>query len=157
MFCLSSGLYQEELSLCQLLTLGACAEHRFQRIRMESRVPSLGADGHRGRSEVLHLFQVEVQSAGDNGQFGHVLFVTAGVAGYEIGDELLAQACFVVDAVEDALECFELFEGRLAHEVQHACRGMLGSYFEAAADVAQDKFAGILVGCLVCGCIAAAV
>ena len=92
---------------------------------------------------------MEVQPLGDDGKFRHVLFLAAGVAGDEVGDELLAQSLFAVDAVEYLLELAELAERRLAHEAQHAVGGVLGCHFQAAADVTGDEFAGIVTGALV--------
>ena len=112
-------------------------------------VPRLRADGHGRGREVLHLLQVEIEPLGDDGQFGHVFLVAAGVAGDEVGDELLAQALLLVDAVENLLECLELGKWRLAHDAQHTVAGVLGRHLQASADVAGDEFAGVFAGALV--------
>ena len=116
---------------------------------MVARVPRFGRNGHGGGRKVLHLLQMEIQPFGNDGQFGHVFFVAAGVAGDEVGDELLAQAFFAVDAVENLLERLELGKRRFAHHAEHTVAGMFGGHFEAAADVAGDEFARILAGTLV--------
>ena len=36
-------------------------------------VPCFGRDGHGGGGEVLHLFELEVEVFGDDGEFCHVL------------------------------------------------------------------------------------
>lgn len=66
--------------------------------------PSFRTDGHRSGSKVLHLFQVEVHGTRQHGQLGHVFFRTSGVAADEIGNDLLAQPCIAVDALENLLE-----------------------------------------------------
>ena len=140
---------EEELALGQLLALRLGAEHGFEGVGMVTCVPRLRADGHGRGREVLHLLQVEIEPLGDDGQFGHVFLVAAGVAGDEVGDELLAQALLLVDAVENLLECLELGERRLAHDAQHTVAGVLGGHLEASADVAGDEFAGVFAGALV--------
>ena len=46
---------------------------------METGVPGLGRDGHRGGSEVLHLFELEVEVFGQCGEFCHVFGCAAWV------------------------------------------------------------------------------
>ena len=86
---------------------------------------------------------------GDDGQFGHVGLAAARVAGDEVGDDLLVEVFFAVDAVEEALECVELLERRLAHESQHMVGGMLWCHLQATADVSGDEFARVGLGSLV--------
>lgn len=121
---------EEEHALGQFLFLGLGREDRFQCVRMESRVPGFCRYGHRGRGEVLNLFQVEVQVLGDDCQFGHVFFRASRMAADEIGDKLLAQVQFLVQLVEDALEAVELFERRFPHQVQYPVAGMFGGHFQ---------------------------
>ena len=108
---------EEEHALSQLFFLCLRTEDRLQRLRMIAGIPSLSGYGHRCRREVLYLFQVEVQTLGDDCQFGHVLLRASRMAADEVGDDLLAQTFVAVDAVEYALELLELFERRLAHDV----------------------------------------
>ena len=157
MLALFGFVPEEEQALGQLLALRLGAEHGLQGVGVEARVPRLGADGHGGGSEVLHLLQVEVEPLGDDSQFGHVLLVAVGMAGDEVGDELLVQAFFAVDAVEHLLECFKLLERRFAHDGQHVVRRVLGSHLEPSADVAGNEFAGILAGMAVDGFVAVVV
>ena len=139
---------EEELALGCLLLGCAGAVEGSQGVGVEAGVPRLGADGHGRGREVLHLLEVEVEAAGDDGELGHVLLGAAGVAADEIGYELLVEARLAADAVEVALEGLELAEGGLAHDLQHSVGGMLGGHLEAAADVAGDELAGVgfLVG-----------
>ena len=137
---------EEELALGQLLALRLGAEHGFEGVGMVTCVPRLRADGHGCGREVLYLLQVEIEPLGDDGQFGHVFLVAAGVAGDEVGDELLAQALLLVDAVENLFERLEL---GVAHDVQHTVAGVLGRHLQASADVAGDEFAGVFAGALV--------
>ena len=88
---------------------------------------------------------MEVEALGDDGQFGHILFMTAGMGGDEVGDDLLAQVLFAIDAVELALELVELLERGLAHEVEHAFGGMFRGNLQSARDVAHDQFAGVFL------------
>ena len=60
---------------------------------------------------------MEVEALGDNGEFCHVLLLTAGVGGDEVGDDLLMEILFAVDAVEQTFELIKLLEGGLAHEM----------------------------------------
>lgn len=140
---------EEELALGQLLALRLGAEHGFEGVGMVTCVPRLRADGHGCGREVLHLLQVEIEPLGDDGQFGHVFLMATGVAGDEVGDELLAQALLLVDAVENLFERLELGEWRLAHDVQHTVAGVLGRHLQASADVAGDEFTGVFAGALV--------
>ena len=58
---------------------------------------------------------------------------------------MLAQTLLAVDAVEEALEGLELREGGLPHEREHALGGVLWGYLQAAADMAGNQFAGVLL------------
>ena len=148
------GLIPEEiLALGQLVALTLGTLHWFQRIRVIARIPGLCRDGHGGRCEVLHLLQLEVELFGLDSQLSHIRFRTTGMAGDEVGDNLLIEVLLTIDAVEDALEVVELLERRLTHQVKHAFAGMFRSYLQSSADVTRNQFAGIfhgrLVGCLV--------
>ena len=136
---------EEEHALSQFLFLCLGREDRFQCVGVESRVPGFCGYGHRGRGEVLNLFQVEVQVLGDDRQFGHVFFRTSRMAADEVGDKLLAEIQFLIQLVEDALEAVELLERRFPHQVQYPVTGMFGSYFQPSAHVAGNQFAR--VGC----------
>ena len=81
---------EEELALSQFLALRFGTEYRFQRIRMEARVPCFGGNGHGSRGKVLHLLQMEVQSFGDDGKFRHIFLLASGMAADEIRNKLLA-------------------------------------------------------------------
>ena len=118
---------------------------------MYARVPCFRGYGHGGGREVLHLFQVEVQPFGDDRQFRHVFFGASGVAADEVGDELLAQVQFAVQAVEDAFEFVELLERGLAHDVQYPQACMFGCYLQASAYMFHDEFAGVFGGTPVYG------
>ena len=76
----------------------------------------------------MHLFELEVETLGDDGKLGHVLLAASGMAADEVRDDLLAQATLAVDAVEDTLEVAELLEGRFAHELEHGV-GHMGATF----------------------------
>jgi len=87
---------------------------------------------------------------------GHILLVTAWMAGDEVGDNLLVEMLLATDAVELSLEVLELLERWLAHEVEHAVAGVLRGHLQSSADVAGDEFAGIFLGSTVGGLILAA-
>ena len=144
---------EEVLALGELLTLALGREDGLEGIRVVARVPGLCSDGHGRGGKILHLFEMEVESFGEHGKFGHIFFQTAGVGGNEIGDDLLAEVLLAVDAVEDTLEGVELLEGGFAHELEHTVAGVLGSHLQSSADMSADEFAGVLlsgsVGCLV--------
>ena len=118
-------------------------------------VPGLGRDGHRRRREVLHLFEMEIQFLGDFSQLLHVGFGASGMAGDEVGDELLVEVLLLIDAVEDALEVVELLERGLAHTQQHTVAGVFGGYLQSATDMMRDEFAGILHGGVIGGFVLA--
>lgn len=140
------GLVPEEiLPLRQFFPLGLCREHRLQRVGVEPCVPGLGGNGHWRWGEVLHLLQMEVQLFGLYGQLCHVFLVAAGVGGYEVGYNLLVEMLLPVYSVEDALKLVELLEGGLAHEPQHLVTGVFRCYLQAAADMARDEFANVVV------------
>jgi len=108
---------EEILALCQLVALGLGTLYGFQRIGVITRIPGLRRYRHRGGREVLHLFQLEVQLLGLDGQLSHIGFRTTRMTGDEVGDELLVQMFLPIDAVKDTLEVVELLERRLAHQV----------------------------------------
>ncbi len=111
---------------------------------MQPRIPGLGRYGHRCRGEVLHLLQAEVQLPGDDGQFCHILFVAARMAGNEIGNKLLAESRFAVNAVEQVFEGLEQSERRFAHHVEYAGRGVFRCHLQPATHMARDEFAGVV-------------
>ena len=123
---------EEILALCQFLARRLGGEDWFERIGVIARVPGLGGVSHRRGGEVLYLFEVEVEALGDDGQFGHILLMTAWMGRYEVGDNLFSEILLAVDAVELALEFIELLERRLAHEVEHAIAGVLGGHLQTA-------------------------
>lgn len=63
---------------------------------------------------------MEIKPFGYDSKLCHVFFFTSRVAAYEVGDYLLTEVFFAVDAVEDALELAEELERRLAHELEHS-------------------------------------
>ena len=108
---------EEEHALGKLLFLSLGAEDRLQGVRIVTRVPGLGRNGHRSRGEILHLLQMEIQSLRNDGKFGHVFFMTARMRTDEVRNDLLVKTFFLVDLVEDALELVEEVERWLAHEL----------------------------------------
>ena len=132
-------------------TLGG--EDGFKGVGVVARVPSLSGNGHWRGGEVLYLFEVEVEALGDNGEFCHVLLLTAGVGGDEVGDDLLTEPFFAVDAVEKAFEFVELLEGGFAHKVEHTLAGVLWCHFQASADMTGDEFSGVFHGSTVGGLV----
>ena len=77
---------------------------------MEAGLPCFGGHSHWGRGKVLYLFQLEVKTFGNDGQFCHIFFPAAGMAGDEVRDELLPQSFFAIDAVEYLFEFLEQAE-----------------------------------------------
>ena len=137
---------EEVVALGQFLLLGVGGIDGFQRVGIVAGVEHLGRDGHGRRREVLNLFQLIAHFTGNLCQLRHVGLGTTGMAGDEVGDDLLAQTFLLVDAVELALEVEELLKRRLAHQHQHMVAGMLRRHLQSAADVAGDELTGILLG-----------
>lgn len=140
---------EEELTLGKLLVGCPCAEHRLKCIRVKARIPRLCGHSHRGRREVLYLFQVEIEPFGNDGQLGHIGFLTSRMRTNEIGNNLLAQVFFPIDSVEDALKLLEQPERRFAHEHQHLVGCVFWSHFQSAAHMLAYQFAGVFAGSLV--------
>ena len=99
---------EEVLALGQLVALCLGTLYGFERIGVVTRVPRLGRYRHRRGREVLHLFQLEVELFGLDSQLSHIRFRTTGMAGDEVGDNLLIEVLLTIDAVEDALKVIEL-------------------------------------------------
>lgn len=97
----------------------------------------------------MYLLEMEVEALGDDSQFGHILFQTSWMRTDEVGDDLLMQVLFLIDAIEDTLEIVELLEGGFSHESQDPVAGVLGSHLQSATDVTADKFPSILACSLV--------
>ena len=139
------GLVPEEiLALSQLVSLRLGTLNGLQRIRVVTSIPRLSRYRHWCGREVLHLLQLEVQLFGLDRQLSHICLRASGMAGYEVGDNLLVQMLLTIDAVEDALEVIELLKRRFAHQVQHAVAGMFRSNFQSSADMTSNQLAGIL-------------
>ena len=137
---------EEILPLGEFFFLTFRRKDRFERIGVVAGVPSLGGYGHRGWRKVLYLFEVEVEALGDDGELCHVLLLTTGVGGDEVGDNLLVQVLFAVDTVEDAFEGIELLERGLSHEVEHTVGGVLWGHLQTARDMTGNKFTGVFLG-----------
>ena len=148
---------EEVLPLCKLFAGSLCAVYGLQRIGIIARIPGFGGHRHRGGGEVLHLFKLEVELLGDYGEFSHVYFVATGVTGNEIGDNLLAEMCFLVDAVEHVLELVKLLKRWFAHQTKHLLACVLGCNLQTAADMSEDEFTGVLACRNVCRFVLASV
>ena len=112
-------------------------------------MPSFGSNRHGSRGEVLYLFQMEIETFGDDRQFCHVFCRTSRMTTDEIRNDLLAKIQFLVDFVEYFLEIIELSERWLSHDVKYTITGMLGSHFQASAYMFGYQFAGIFLGAFI--------
>ena len=103
----SSVVPEKILALGELLLRPYCRENLFSGIWMKTAVVDFGGHCHRGRREVLHLFEMEIESFGLYGQFGHVNLRAARMRRYEVGNELLSQAIAGVYSVKNLFEPVE--------------------------------------------------
>ena len=146
---------EEELALGQLLLWRFGAEHWLQRIRIVACVPRFGGVGEWRGSKILYLLEMEIEVLGNHCQFGHILFLTAWVAGDEVGNDLLAKTLLAINLIEDSLELVELLERGLAHEVEYTIAGVLGSYLESTRNMTGNQLAGVLHSSLIAGLVLA--
>lgn len=123
---------KEKAALKCLLLVSACRTDLLERVRMITRVIGLGGHGHGGGRKVLDLFELEAEFFGFSGKVGHILEVAAGVAGDEIGDELLVDLFAFTDGVESGFELVEKLERRFSHHLEDVVGGMFGGDLEAA-------------------------
>ena len=135
---------EEEHALCLFLARRFGAEHWFERVRIVAGVPCFSADGHRGGGEILYLFQMEVESFGYHGEFGHIFFAASRMAAYEVRYDLLVESFFAVYAVERLFELFEQGERRFAHVLQYVVACVLRRYLQSSAHVVAYQFSRIL-------------
>ena len=141
---------EKELSLGEFVFGCLGTIDGLQCVWIVTSIERLRGDGHRGRGEILNLFQVEIHFLGEHSEFSHIFFTTARVATDEIRNELLAKVLFAVDAVEDAFELLEKPERWLSHQLQDAIGGVFGGYLQSSADVACNEFTRVLT----CGFVA---
>lgn len=99
---------KKELSLCQLFFLRFSTKYRLQSIWMKSGIPSFRCYRHWCRSKILYLFQMKIQTFGNNRQLCHIFFLTTGMAGNKIRNKLLAQSFFAIDPIEYLLKLSKL-------------------------------------------------
>lgn len=71
---------EEECALCLLGFRVGGAVNAFTGVGVIARVVDFGAEGHRGRREVLNLFEVHVEAARGRGELRHVGFAAARMA-----------------------------------------------------------------------------
>ncbi len=90
MFFRSSGLYQKKNWRCAsfsrwvlALNIGSSV-YGWNPLYQASVATVIGVG-----SEVLYLFQVEVQAFSDNGKLRHIFFIASGMRGNEIRNQLL--------------------------------------------------------------------
>ena len=119
-------------------------ENLFECVGVNATDPGFGAYGHGSRREVLHLLKLKVEIFGLCSKIGHVFGFAAGVRGDEVGDELLAQSGFSVDAVEKFFELIEEIERGFAHEVEHTIACVFGSHFQSSRNVMEDELTGVV-------------
>ena len=100
--------------------------------------PSLGANGHWRRCEVLHLLEVKTKWAHLFCQVCHILFATAWMTADEIGNNLLTESCSLTGAVEYGLELVELAERGFAHQLKYMVFSMFWCHLQASANVLRD-------------------
>ncbi len=148
---------EEVLPLGKFLALAFSAEDGFERIGVIACIPCFGGIGHRRGCKVLYLLQMEVEMLGDDCQFSHILLTAAGVTADEVGNDLLAEVLFAVDAVKHPLELIELLERGLPHQIEHTVAGMLRGHLQTTADMTADELAGIFLSSTVGGLVLAAV
>ena len=99
------GVVPEEVFALGLFLLGAGGGIDFLAgVGVDAGVVDFGGESHGCRGEVLHLLKVKIEGFGLGRQFGHIHFVTSGMRGYEVGDELLAQAAAAVHIVKNPLK-----------------------------------------------------
>lgn len=144
--CLALGwlVPEEELTLGEFFFLCSGRENGLESVGMDARVPGFSGDGHGGRGEVLHLFELEIKILGQCGKFGHVFGCAARVAADEVGDDLLSEVFLAVYVVKDTLEVVEETERGFAHKGEYAVGGVFGCYLKTAADMTCDEFFGVL-------------
>lgn len=123
---------EEELPLGKLLFLSLSAEYWFERIWVVACIPRLCGIGHWRWRKVLNLLQMEVKTFGNHSQFSHIFLVTSWVRRNEVGDDLLSQSLFTINAVEYALEVVELTERWFSHQIQHSVACVLWCHLQAA-------------------------
>lgn len=111
---------------------------------MQARVIGLRAYRHGGRSEVLYLFQVEIELLGAAGKQCHIGFRTTRMARYEVWYQLLVKTGLSVYGIKDFFKAMKKAERWLAHKIEHMLFSMFGRYFKASADVVFYKFAKII-------------
>ena len=101
-----------------------------------ARVEHHRRERHGGGGKVLHLLQIEVQTAQHLFREGfHVALAASRVRRDEVRDELVAQGVVVADAAEIGVQPLEHGERRFAHERQNMIFGMLGRDLQAARGV----------------------
>ena len=135
---------EEELSLSKLFFWRLCREDWFKRIWVIPRVPCFCGNSHRGRSEVLHLLQMEVKVLCEHRQLRHILFLATWVRRNEVRYNLLSHILFTINAVKNLLKSIELLERWLTHKFQYSVRSVLRSHFQSTTDVACYQFTSIL-------------
>lgn len=124
---------------------------------MVAGIVDLGREGHRGRGEVLNLFEMQIEFFGLGGKLGHVDFAASGMGGYEVGDQLLSEPVARVYAVKEAAEFMIELERGLAHKVEHSVGGVFRRHFQTSGDVAGDQLFIICAVCLVYAAVASVV
>lgn len=113
----------------------------FAGIGMDTGIVDLGSEGHRSRSKVLYLLEMEIHVFGLGGKFGHIYLATTGVRRYEVGDKLLTQTGFMIDTVEYPREIVIEFKRWLAHKFQYMGAGVLRGYFQTSRYMMLYQFA----------------
>ena len=146
---LAAFVPEEELALGELFLRTFRRKNGFERVGIVARVPHFSGNRHRRGCEVLHLFEVEVHLLRQNGEFCHILGLTARMRRDEIGNDLLTQIFLAADSVEEPFELLKLVERRFAHQVEHTVGRVFGRDFQPSADVSGDEFARVWSGGLV--------
>lgn len=123
---------------------GGGAVDALEGVGVVAGVEDFSAEGHGGRGEVLDLLEVHVEAAGDVGQAGHVFLAATGVGGDKVRDELLVEAVFFVDLIEDFAEFIEEGEVGLAHQAKYVRLSVFRGHFESPGDMAGNELLAVL-------------
>ena len=97
-------------TLCQFFFRAFSREDALHCVGMESRIVYFSGKSHRCRSEVLHLFKVEVKTLRFNCKFCRICLLASWMRRYEIWNQLLSQTISAVCVVEYPFELMEKSE-----------------------------------------------
>lgn len=113
--------------------------NRFHGKRIETGMVHGGGSSHGSRSEILHLFSIEVVVSQVFGKLNHIINGTCWMTGHEIREQVLLLSYGFRDCFEHLPEFFEGLFSRFVHARSYLFNDVLGRNLEVPRNMVATE------------------